>query len=266
MPNAERQWIEALVDESAIGSEPLQFFTQQAGFSIYRNTVFKGCIDALVANYPTVFKTVGQDWFFSAAYLYVQQNLPTDPCLLHYGKNWPEFLEALPALDTLPCVPVMARVDQLWLQALTAADAVALDAPTLNAYMQENGHETSTMVLHCHPAARWMQHDRWPLHTLWKHTQNTSNIASATQWQGEALLFTRPDAAVQCHLFSAAGCAFLDICYQSGSVEQAVAMALACEPDLNVSLLVAQLLQTGALCLPTHHKNCTDKPVGQLHV
>ncbi len=42
---------------------------QQPAFSVYRNTVLKGCIDALEANYPTVARLVGSEWFRSVAAL-----------------------------------------------------------------------------------------------------------------------------------------------------------------------------------------------------
>ena len=39
----------------------------QPGFAVYRNTVLKGCIDALQASYPTVCALVGEEWFRAAA-------------------------------------------------------------------------------------------------------------------------------------------------------------------------------------------------------
>ena len=41
----------------------LSALESQPGFAVYRNTVLKGCIDALQANYPTVCQLVGDDWF-----------------------------------------------------------------------------------------------------------------------------------------------------------------------------------------------------------
>ena len=41
----------------------------QPGFAVYRNTVAKGCIDALQANYPAVHALVGTDWLRAAGRL-----------------------------------------------------------------------------------------------------------------------------------------------------------------------------------------------------
>jgi Putative DNA-binding domain len=39
----------------------LSTLTRQPGFAVYRNTVMKGCIDALQANFPTVLRLVGEE-------------------------------------------------------------------------------------------------------------------------------------------------------------------------------------------------------------
>ena len=59
----------------------------QPGFAVYRNTVMKGCIDALQANYPAVSRLVGDAWFRAAALLYVKGHLPAHPSLLDYGSD-----------------------------------------------------------------------------------------------------------------------------------------------------------------------------------
>jgi Putative DNA-binding domain len=49
---------------------------RQPGFAIYRNTVMKGCIDALQANYPSIARLVGAEWFRAAAAIYARAHLP----------------------------------------------------------------------------------------------------------------------------------------------------------------------------------------------
>ena len=48
----------------------------QPGFAVYRNTLAKGCVDALRANFPTVERLVGEEWFAAAATLYARQMPP----------------------------------------------------------------------------------------------------------------------------------------------------------------------------------------------
>lgn len=59
----------------------------QPGFAVYRNTVMKGCIDALQANYVCVARLVGEEWFRAAAAVFVHAHPPVQPTLLHYGTG-----------------------------------------------------------------------------------------------------------------------------------------------------------------------------------
>ena len=56
----------------------LSALESQPGFAVYRNTVLKGCIDALQASYPTVCQLVGTDWFRAAAAVYARAQPPRD--------------------------------------------------------------------------------------------------------------------------------------------------------------------------------------------
>jgi hypothetical protein len=67
------------------GDSTLAALTTQPGFAVYRNTVMKGCIDALAANYPAVLRLVGSEWFRAAAALFVQAHPPQRPMLVDYG-------------------------------------------------------------------------------------------------------------------------------------------------------------------------------------
>jgi hypothetical protein len=55
---------------------------RQPGFAVYRNTVIKGCVDALQANYPAVARLVGAEWFRSAATLLVGDIARSDVCIV----------------------------------------------------------------------------------------------------------------------------------------------------------------------------------------
>jgi hypothetical protein len=66
---------------TALGS-----LTAQPGFAVYRNTVIKGCVDAIAANYPAVTRLVGEAWLRAAASVYVREALPGDPALIRSGS------------------------------------------------------------------------------------------------------------------------------------------------------------------------------------
>ena len=69
-------------------SDPVQF--QSAFADAYRNTVMKGCVDALAANFPAVVRLVGEQWFRAVALDFVTWQPPDDPRLLSYGRGFPD--------------------------------------------------------------------------------------------------------------------------------------------------------------------------------
>ena len=84
----------------------------QPGFAVYRNTVVKGCIDALQANYPAVHALVGSDWLRATAHAFVHEHPPTDGRLMGYGAGFAEFLEGFGPAANLPYLGAVARLDR----------------------------------------------------------------------------------------------------------------------------------------------------------
>ena len=67
---------QALLAEDRAVPPQLAYLVAQPGFAVYRNTVLKGCIDALQANFPAVARLVGDDWFRAAASVHARSALP----------------------------------------------------------------------------------------------------------------------------------------------------------------------------------------------
>jgi len=100
-----------LEPETAAGRAPdIAALVHQPGFAIYRNTVIKGCIDALQSNYPAVARLVGDEWFRAAASIYARANLPTHPALVQYGEGFEGFLSGFEPAAELPYLPGVARL------------------------------------------------------------------------------------------------------------------------------------------------------------
>ena len=95
-----------------------------AGLNVHRNTVLKGLIDALEANYPTVARLVGREWFRACAAEYARRQPPRSAALVLYGETFSSFLSQFEPAAELPYLPEVARIDRLWIEAHTAADEV----------------------------------------------------------------------------------------------------------------------------------------------
>ncbi|HMA09036.1 MAG TPA: DNA-binding domain-containing protein, partial [Ramlibacter sp.] len=108
---------DALLNPRDWQRSPPQDLVAQPAFAVYRNTVMKGCVDALAANFPAVVRLVGERWFRAVALDYASWQPPDDPRLLSYGRGFPDFLELCAAARELPCLAGVARLDRYWIEA-----------------------------------------------------------------------------------------------------------------------------------------------------
>ncbi len=218
----------------------------QPGFAVYRNTVHKGCIDALLANYPTVGGMVGEDWLRAAATVFVQEQPPRDARLMAYGEGFAHFLQNFAPAADLPYLPGVAHLDRCWTESHLAADAPALDAAWLAAQAPD---ALADMHLVPHPAARWAWSEDHPACTLWQRQRNGEAMDAELPWQGDGALLTRPTGGVQWRPLQRTGMDFLNACAAGQTLGQAAEQALAADPGADLGALLVQLLQAGALCL-----------------
>ncbi len=239
---------QALLDARADGTReaPLAHLTAQPGFAVYRNTVLKGCIDALAANYPAVLRLVGEEWFRAAAAIYARENLPRQPMLLDYGEGMARFLAGFEPAAQLPYLPAVAQLDRLWSEAHFAADEAALDADVPATLSPE---QLARTALRPHASARWAWFDTMPIRTLWQRNRtpaapNTFN--GDIDWHGEGVLIVRPHGAVETVPLDAAGCAFMDACASGASLTEAVLAAAGVEGSVDLTQLTATLFSSGA--------------------
>lgn len=233
---------------------------RQPAFRVYRNTVLKGCIDALQANHPGVLQLVGEEWFRSAAALYVHSHPPAGPCLLRYGATHPSFAEFLRAFEPaahLPYLHGVALLDAAWTECHTAADAPAAPPALLATLAPE---ALGGQRLRPHPATRWHWFADAPVFTIWCAGRDGTVLDDRLDWRGEGALLTRPLDAVQWAPLSAAGCAFLEACAAGLNLGEAAEAALRAEPACDLAALLALLLHTGALALPAEPLASLENP------
>ncbi|MDQ6880501.1 MAG: DNA-binding domain-containing protein [Pseudomonadota bacterium] len=224
---------------------PLELASQPA-FAVYRNTVMKACIDALEANFPSVARLVGGEWFRAAAAIYLARHPPQDPRLLRYGEGFAEFLETFEPADELPYLPGVASLDRCWTQVHAAQDA-AVDLSFLAALPPEALASTRIAP---HPAARWMWFDDMPVFSIWSRNrpgETDGNDDAEIDWQGEGALLTRRDDAVVWQGASRADCAFLECCGTGALLGDAATAALEVDAGADLANLLARLLRAGAL-------------------
>lgn len=229
-------FVDALYERPA---PTLQGVVEQRGFSVYRNTVLKGCVDALCDNFPSVERLVGSDWLRGAATIHARETPPSDARLVFYGERFGDFLDAFEPARQLPYLGDVARLDRLWIEAFTAAQEAPLDLASLTGM-------TASDLAACHlqprASVRWRWFAEQPIYSIWRHNRETLPMPEELPWQGEGALLVGQTEGVIWQALEIGGCAFLDACAAGHDLDQASALALVTQPDLDFTTLLGRLL------------------------
>lgn len=222
----------------------LAALTAQPGYAVYRNTIIKGCIDALQANFPTVSRLVGDEWFRAAALAHVRACPPASVMLVAYGEDFPGFLATFEPARDLPYLPGVARLDRLWTEAHIAADDEPLDAGMLARLSPE---ALGALAVRPHRAARWIWHPRLPVYAIWRANREQAPLDGELPWHGDGALLTRPRDTVRWREAGLGACAFLDACAAGLPLAEAAQASLRAQPGVDIANLLADLVSSGAL-------------------
>lgn len=214
------------------------------GLSVYRNTIAKGCADALVAQFPTIERVVGLAWLTAAATAFAAHHPPSRAALLSYGGMLPAWLRDFPPASGMPFLAGLAELDLLWTEAHLAADVAPLKA-------SEVAHLTPAVfgshVLVLHPATRFARFaDTTP--SLWTALQPPAAPPAdfELEFEPEGLLFVRPDLEIKHQVIGSGVLAFLEACKAGQNLTEAAISGLTADVDLNLSTLFAGLITAGA--------------------
>ncbi|MGG1946906.1 DNA-binding domain-containing protein [Trinickia sp. NRRL B-1857] len=235
-------FVSAIFGQSDVG-DSVASLADQPGFAVYRNTILKGCIDALVANYPTVEVLVGTQWLRSAATEYAHAQPPDDPRLLMYGRSFPEYVGRLGCMHGLHYLAEVAALDRLWLAAHTAGDDLPLDPGALAAL---DPQALGNVRLTPRASTHWAWSAAHPAFTLWKTNREHLAWSDDTPWIGEGTLMTRARHAVESARVSEGACAFLSACAAGLALEASAHAALQAQPDIDIGATLAMLVSSGA--------------------
>ncbi len=212
----------------------------EAGLSVYRNTIAKGCVDALAANFPTVAGMVGEDWFGAAAALFTPQAPPTSAALLDYGRDFPTWLDRFPPAQELPYLAGVAHLDRLWTEALFAADAAPLSPETFAALAPEALAATRVRL---HPSVRWAGFEAG-LPGLWAAARAGAEELALTE-DRQGLLLVRPADRVAHRIIGPADLAFLAACRAGRPLAEAIGEAAKADGSADLQILFAALIADG---------------------
>lgn len=208
---------------------------------IYRNTYLGTLTKALRLTYPAVHRLVGEDFFDTAAGIFIADHPPACAYLDQYGAQFADFLRDCPNAAGLPYLPAVARLEWAVSRALHASDAEPI-VPSDLAAVAPADHGRIRFVPH--PSLGFVRADT-PADTIWRAVLSRDDAALAALDLGAGpvhLLVERTPGGVEVVRLSDGAWQFLsDLC--AGQPLQAALDGT--RHDLDAPLLLAESLAAG---------------------
>ncbi|UWR21470.1 DNA-binding domain-containing protein [Sulfitobacter sp. S190] len=246
MTASQRQFRAALLDaEAAVPDGLLDCAGAPAGrrYGVYRNNVVVSLIEAMKTAFPTVRTLLGSQNFDGLAPIFVRQHPPSSPLMMHYGAEFPGFLQGVSQLSHLGYLPDVARLDLAMRQSYHAADPTPFDVSVL----EQPPEELSRVYLALAPPVRIIR-SRWPLFDIWQKTQDPQ--AAAPRNIAQDIMIARPEFDPAPYLLPPGAAVWLSALVEH-DLGTALEMATAADPDFDFAAALTLALQTQALTTKT---------------
>lgn len=214
-------------------------------FAVYRNNVISSLINALADNFPVTLQLVGDEFFRAMASVFVREFPPQSPVLACYGASFARFMEVFPPAQGLPYLADVARLEFARIQAYHSADAATL-GPEHLAQALADPAALEQMRLTLHPSLAVLNSPH-AIVSLWAAHQGHVDIARVNPNTPEHALILRNRMEVEVLQISTAAALFLGALMDSHPLAEAAEYAIACEPEFDLTPLLAHLIQTGAI-------------------
>ena len=218
------------------------------GLAVYRNTVIRGAVEGLRANYPVIEQIVGIEMFQSVAVDFAATCPPRSPVLALYGAEFADWLGYQEWTADLPYLADVARVERLRVESLFAADAEPLTG-------FHSRVDLATAAVRLHPATRfaWLS---TPGMSIWLAHQQPFHAEIEPDWKAEGALFARPTPFVM-HAPRVGRAAHRLLCgiRLGESMSEAITATERLYPDEDAKAVFASLANLGVFVAPDRERN-----------
>lgn len=213
-------------------------------FSVYRNNVAVGLINAVRATYPAVERIVGEDFFQAMALAYIRSDPPVSPVLLEYGGGFPDFVAGFEPAASLVYLADVARIEWAWMEAYHAAEADSLDPSAFSGIAES---DLPMLTFSLHPSVRIVK-SAYPAWSIWRMNKGDQPVTPIDLAAGgEDSLIVRPVASVEVRRLPAGGAAFLEGLASGGELAEAAERAVRSDAGFDLAANIAGLIDSRAV-------------------
>ena len=237
--------------------------------AVYRNGFYKGCMDALSANFPMCEKKLGTELFREIARLYVENFPPKQGTLVGYGINFSQFLEnwindtglnnkkhvELPSSQQFSSgayadLVNIAQLDYAWLKSLMSADSNDTLTVEYVTNLLDQGIELTELTVTLNPSVLLVQSDERAFSEWISLKTNNSALSETTQTS--FVMLWRIHDAVQARLLSPAEAGLMQtLLGKNMPLSEAFEAAIAIDDNFDVSDAFTACLQNELLEIKT---------------
>ena len=210
-------------------------------FSVYRNNVVVGLLDAVAAAFPSLHTIMGEETFRLVARNYIAAHPPSSPVMQHYGASFSAFLAAFPPLRKSPFLTDVALVERAWLDAYHSPDVSPLDPAVLQDFAES---DVVSLLFRPHPATTLVR-SSFPVVTLFE-ARHQWPAPSIDMEEGQAALVTRSGVQVTVTQWHGASAAMIESLIDGAMLGEAIAEAQGQLPDFDPGPVLGQLFALGA--------------------
>jgi hypothetical protein len=207
---------------------------------IYQNNTRASLTSTLIAVFPVTARLVDERFFRYVASEFIRFHPPSQPRLVRYGAEFPNFLRTFDGPAEMPFVAETARLEWAIAEAL---DAAVLPAQTIAAL---DGAGDATPELALQPSLRFVI-SHWPVLTIWSAHQEGGDLdgLDLRTRRPERIALWRSGDNVRFSVLSSAQFSFRFSLKAGLGLEKAVARALTHEPMFDLVGALVSLFQDG---------------------
>ena len=212
-------------------------------FSIHRNTIMVGLVEALEQRFPVTRRLVGEEFFHAMARAFAAGNMPRSPLIMHYGDEIPAFIAAFPPARSLPYLSDVAALELAWSHAYHAPEAIPLGTDAIRSILPA---ALMRSTLTTHPSLHRLR-SPYPVGSIWQMHQNEADVGASEDWAGEDLLVIRPYAEVTVKILPPGGHAFVGALVAGESIAAAADDAIEEDERFDLGHSLIDLFRVGGV-------------------